>query len=100
MQLVYSNENRIFVMNAKNQLENAGISVQLKNEYCSSGVTAGNLVWPELWVKEEDHATADQVLQQKQDEKIEEWLCETCGENNPASLNQCWCCQTIAKNAE
>ncbi len=54
MKLVYTNENRFIVNNAKNIVEAAGITVTLKNEFSVGGI--GELsafdAWLELWVVE------------------------------------------------
>ena len=52
MRLLYTNENRLIVSNAKNIVEDAGIDVVLRNEFAVGGM--GELAvfdtWLELWV--------------------------------------------------
>ena len=52
MKLVYTNENRMIVGNAKNILEGHGIETILKNEYAQGAVGEISAfdAWPELWV--------------------------------------------------
>jgi hypothetical protein len=97
MKLVYTHENRFFVFNAKNIVENAGIDVVLKNEYAAGGI--GDLApieaWPELWVlSEADYDTAVNIIEKafKKDARAD-WVCPNCGEKNDAAFELCWQCQ-------
>jgi len=98
MKLIYSNENQFLVNNAKNILENNHIEVTLKNEFASgaAGVLAPLDTWVELWlVNDIDEEQAKQVLAKalkQQDEH--DWLCPQCQENNDASFELCWQCQS------
>ena len=52
MKLIYTNENRIMVLNVKNVLMSHGIDVRLNNEFASSasGGLAPFDTWPEVWL--------------------------------------------------
>ena len=52
MKLIYTNENRIMVMNVKNVLDNNGYLVIVNNEFASSasGGLAPFDTWPEVWL--------------------------------------------------
>ena len=97
MKLVYTNENRFLVANARNVLQNAGIAVSLKNEFAVGGV--GDLApidaWLELWVLEDkDYQQALQIINSALSNKdSEEWVCPYCNEKNDASFEFCWSCQ-------
>ena len=98
MKLVYTNENRFFVNNVKNILENAGIKVLLKNEFTSSviGEVSPTDGWLELWVANGmEHKTAKKIIQDRfsQQESVD-WQCSHCSEKNDASFDFCWQCQT------
>ncbi len=97
MKLIYTNENRFLVHNAKNILENSGVSVTLKNEFASGG--AGDLVvfetWLELWVDDADYDKAMQVVEALgSSENSNDWVCSQCNETNDASFEICWKCQS------
>lgn len=111
MKLIYTHENRFFVSNAKNILENAGVSVYLKNEYAAGA--AGDLspfdAWLELWVlDDEQYEKAISVIQPykatwekssrdkrvfgRHDNSAADWLCQKCHEKNDPSFELCWYC--------
>ncbi|MDE1463720.1 DUF2007 domain-containing protein [Spartinivicinus poritis] len=98
MKLIYTNENRFLVSNAKNLVENSGIAVTLKNEYAAGGM--GDLspldTWLELWVVDDsDYEKAVQVIESSLSSvDSEEWNCNNCNEKNDASFEFCWSCQT------
>ena len=99
MKTVYTHENNALVQNAKNLLENEGISVVFKNEFASGG--AGDLVptetWPEICViNPNDYEKAMETLKSlssKQDQP--DWTCEKCYEPNGAMFDSCWNCQSL-----
>ena len=97
MKLVYTNENRLLVGNAKNLLEAESIDVFLKNEFAQSGIgeTSPIDTWPELWVLNDgDYDRAVTILENSLSaESAPEWVCEKCGETNDASFEVCWNCQ-------
>ncbi|SMF00928.1 Putative signal transducing protein [Alteromonadaceae bacterium Bs31] len=96
MKVIYTAENRLLVGNAQNLLEQAGISVFLKNEHAASGVGELSAIdsWPELWVDEADFSKAKAVIEPLfSDEVLASWQCEECGEENEASFEVCWQCQ-------
>jgi hypothetical protein len=96
MKLIYTNENRFLVTNAKNLLENAGIEVVLRNEFAAGG--AGDLspfdTWLELWVEDLDYEKSLQVIKYSSgsDDDVE-WVCDNCHETNDAAFDFCWSCQ-------
>lgn len=97
MKTVYTHENNALVQNAKNLLENEGISVVFKNEYASGG--AGDLVptetWPELCVIDKgDYEKAVEILKTLTNLQNEpDWNCQQCNEPNGATFESCWNCQ-------
>ena len=100
MKLIYTNENRYLVHNIQNIVENAAISIMLKNEFAAGA--AGDLVphetWLELWViNDDDYENAikaiDNAFSQQGDA---EWICPKCQEPNNASFDFCWQCQHSA----
>ena len=96
--MVYTNENRFLVSNAKNILELQGIDVTLKNEFASSviGEVSAFDAWVEIWVlKDTDYEEACRIIENslsKEDDK--EWVCTSCNEKNDASFETCWNCQS------
>ncbi|MBV1908456.1 MAG: DUF2007 domain-containing protein [Kangiellaceae bacterium] len=93
MKQVYTNENRLLAMNSKNRLENAGINVRLKNEYCSDGATPGHQAWLELWVDDGDYQDSLEVLKTALSDCSTEWTCQSCKEENSGEFKICWNCQ-------
>lgn len=97
MKLVYTHPNPLMVENAKNICTNAGLAVELRNQFASGG--AGELApistWPELWVqRERDYPQAVALIQQAfTGEEEGEWTCPACGEQNSAAFELCWHCQ-------
>lgn len=103
MKLVYTNENRLLVGNAKNILEAQDIELLVKNEFASGamGEISPFDTWLELWVLQDtDYDKAVAVLATALSEKNSiEWTCDECKELNDASFEFCWQCQRI-KNSE
>lgn len=95
--MIYTNENRFLVANAKNILESNGINVIIKNEFASSamGEISAFDSWVEIWVIDDsDYERAFTIIESslsKQD--AIEWRCGQCAENNDASFELCWNCQ-------
>ncbi len=100
MRMVYTNDNRMLVGNARNILEAAGIELFVKNEF--SGGVIGELsafdAWVELWVKNDaDYPRACEVLARAlSDRDAADWLCSCCGESHNAAFEFCWRCQNDA----
>jgi hypothetical protein len=98
MKMVYTNENRFLVSNAKNILELQGIDVTLKNEFASSviGEVSAFDAWVEIWVLNgDDYQQACNIIESslsKEDDA--EWVCASCKEINDASFETCWNCQS------
>ena len=102
MKLIYTQENRILVENAKNILQQAGLHIAVKNGYTAGG--AGDLspadTWLELWVADEEYESA-QVLLAPLNEPVptSAWLCAHCDEENAATFDVCWQCQSDRPSA-
>jgi len=97
MKMVYTNENRFLVANAKNILESQGVAVTLKNEFASSvvGEVSAFDAWVEIWVlNDDDYQIACNIIESSlSKEGDEEWVCTGCKEVNDASFESCWNCQ-------
>lgn len=93
MRLVYTNESTILVLNAKNLLDNEGISTSVKNEHSATGGHV-NFVHMELWVNQDsDHERAINLLASiEKNAHLEDWKCAACEEENDASFDICWNC--------
>jgi len=98
VKLLYTNENRYVVHNIQNIVENAGITIMLKNEFAAGA--AGDLVphetWLELWVVEDDDFDKAKKLIDSSFSKHTDpsWTCSQCNEKNDASFDFCWNCQS------
>jgi len=95
MKLVYTSEDRFLVINAKNKLEDAGITVALSNEFAAGG--AGELspldAWVELQVvNDDDYDQAVELLAQTSANQAD-WQCKSCNEANEGTFEICWNCQ-------
>jgi putative signal transducing protein len=99
MKLLYTHENRFLVSNVQNLVQNAHITIMLKNEF--AGGAAGDLVphetWLEIWVNDEDFDTATAVISSSFSKQNDiDWTCVKCNEINDASFDFCWSCQSEA----
>ncbi len=95
MKLIYTNENRALVNNAKNIVEKVEIAVVLKNEHASAGMHP-QYIFLELWVinnsdTEKTISLLDLSLNQESSIK---WICNICNEENDGLFELCWNCQT------
>lgn len=96
MRLLYTNDNRLIVANARNIVEAAGIGVVLKNEYAAGGI--GELsafdAWVELWVTDDsNYDRASRLLKNAfSAENAVPWTCSNCNESNDPSFDLCWNC--------
>jgi len=97
MKMVYTNDNRFIVANARNILEAHNIDVLLKNEHASSviGEVSAFDAWLEIWVRNDsDYKRAVDVIECSLSEAgAIEWICDHCSEQNDASFETCWNCQ-------
>lgn len=97
MKLIFTQQDRLLVNNARNIVESAGIETVLKNEYAAGA--AGDLspfdTWLELWVvNDADYVDAMKIIEAISSNKSEgDWVCANCGERNDASFDICWQCQ-------
>lgn len=94
MKQIYTNENRLLAMNSKNVLENAGITVKIKNEHTSGSAIPGHQVWLELWVNDADYERSVELLKSCDSDETKNWVCAKCGEENAESFEVCWNCQS------
>lgn len=97
MKMVYTHENSLLVGNARNLLEQAGITVIMKNEFTSGGTGELSFLdtWPEIWVLDNaDYPRAVRVIETAlSDNAADDWVCNSCGEHNDPSFQLCWQCQ-------
>lgn len=97
MKMVYTNENRFIVANARNILESHGMNLILKNEFASSviGEVSAFDAWVEIWVTDDsDYEEACRIIEGSLSKESEmEWVCKQCKEENDASFEICWNCQ-------
>ena len=97
MKMIFTNENRFIVSNAKNILESHGIDVILKNEFSSSviGEVSAFDAWVQIWVSNDsDYENAYQIIGSSLSaEDAVEWICKKCKEDNDAAFEVCWNCQ-------
>lgn len=103
MKLIYTHPNRLIVENIKNVLENAGLKVQLQNQYAGGGV--GELApidaWPEVWLeRERDELQANALIEKIKTDAESEWQCSNCGETNAGSFEVCWSCNFDRQHAD
>lgn len=101
MKIIYTHPNLFLVEHAKNLLQDAGIPVELRNQYAAGGIgdIAPINAWPELWLQrphQEDQAkeilaflTAKNLDPNAPDE---EWTCPHCQQTNTLPFLQCWAC--------
>ncbi len=99
MKLVYENENRALLYSVKNRLELEGIECHMKNEYASTtgGSSLGISNTLELWViNDSDFETARLTIETQLAKSVNkcEWACSQCNEENDASFESFWKCQT------
>lgn len=96
MRMVFSNENRFIVANAKNILEAHGFTLFINNEHAAGvvGELSAFDAWLELWVvNDADYDRACEVLKRAlSDRNASSWQCEHCHEENDASFELCWHC--------
>ena len=102
MKMVYSNENRFFVIFVKNLIETDGIDVFIKNEYAQGGVGEISAFdcWPEVWIVNDvdfDRAMEVVTLSQQRTNKPD-WICKQCSEENDVSFEVCWNCSSAENN--
>lgn len=99
MKLVYTHQNSIVVGLVQSALESKGISVELRNEMLSGA--AGELapidLWPQLWVEtERQYERVQPIINQfNQQQSQSTWHCNSCNEDNEATFEVCWRCQSI-----
>lgn len=98
MRQIYTNEFFVLANNSKNRLEAEGIHVEFRNEFASgAALGGGHVVWPELWVEDEDYDRALKILEAVPAEaQLKEWVCPNCKEKNPGNFTICWKCQAEA----
>ena len=96
MKLIYTNENRIMVLNVKNVLMSHGLDVVLNNEFASSasGGLAPYDTWHEVWLlNNDDFDKAKKVIDSiTLESNLDNWHCKNCQEENNQSFDFCWNC--------
>ena len=98
MKIVYSNESILLVHNMKNLIEAQKIEVFIKNEYSQGAVGEISAfdTWPEVWVAND--SDFDQVMEivntSQSSSNAVDWTCKECAEENDASFEICWKCQS------
>lgn len=96
MMLIYTHENNLMVVNARNYLVVNGIETELRNEFASGGLGELSAIdtWPELWVNAAHYAEAKRLISAlSQPEEGTPWQCEACRETNEPAFELCWNCQ-------
>ena len=98
MKMVYSNESSFLVNNTKNLIEAEGINTFIKNEFSQGAMGEVSVFdsWPELWIFDDsDLARALEIVTLSQNSvNKSDWICLQCSEENPASFDLCWNCQS------
>ena len=98
MKKMYANENRFLVINVKNIIESYGIDTILKNEFAQGaiGEISAFDAWPEIWVlNDNDYERALDIIEKSISNASDvEWVCKVCNEENDASFEICWSCQS------
>ena len=96
MKLIYTNENRIMVLNVKNVLMRHDLEVTLNNEFASSasGVLAPFDTWPEVWLlNDNDFEKAKKIIDSiSLESNLDSWEFQNCKELNDQSFDFCWSC--------
>lgn len=101
MKHVYTHDNIVVLHSVKNVLALNDIESFVKNEHTVPvGAQHGiNNTFHELWlVDAQDFDKATALIQNTLEnaESGESWLCSHCSEENDASFEICWKCQTAA----
>lgn len=98
--MVYTCENHFLANNAKNIVECSGIATFLKNEFAQGAVGEISAFdsWPEVWVVDDnDFEQAKAIIASSENvASMDNWICNHCYEENDASFELCWQCQTEA----
>jgi hypothetical protein len=99
MKLVYTNESSLLVSNVKNIIEAQEIAVFVKNEYAQGAVGEISAfdTWPEIWVaNDSDFDRVMEIVNASQEGSTNavDWTCIKCAEENDASFEICWKCQS------
>ncbi len=79
------------------RLRFAGIEVELNQQNQSAALGELPMVYPEVWIRDEDDLERASALVSKHEARSSasqaEWHCKHCGEVNPGSFEACWLCQ-------
>ena len=98
MRKIFTDENLALVWCVRNELENAGISCDLRNDVL--GGAAGEIptteCWPEIWIDEQqDLARAENLVMESMRLRQKPgagWRCGVCGEDHGGQFSTCWNC--------
>lgn len=102
MKKLFSSPDSAEVELVKNMLANAGIVCEVRNADVSRIVPAPSF-YAELWVSEETHPKAVEVLESLQRPAAAQagtWTCPSCGEVIEGQFSSCWKCGAVQKPAE
>jgi len=106
MKKIYQDKDFAKVGYYKTILEENGVPAMLKNEHLNGlfgDVVSIPVFHPSIYVKDNYAEEAVKILQEyeqsweERQEIVEDWLCSSCGEENPKGFEACWNCQTEYK---
>ena len=96
MKRLYDAANRIDAFLLRDRLLHANIDAHVFNQHMEavSGDVPFGVAGPQVWVDDEDHARATDVLRSFEAERGRSGSvpCTQCGEENPATFELCWKC--------
>ena len=102
MKRVYTTDSVPMTWHVRNVLEQHDIETTVKNDklYSISGEVPFTECMPEVWVNSSlNYKRAEQIISELETSaEIEgdDWTCGGCGENNTATFDICWNCQSEA----
>lgn len=86
-------------------LHGLNIPVHISDEHTHSLQAANPMAFPALWVEDEydsnyvrTHIREFLENETGQNEILEAWTCQTCGESNPGNFGSCWQCGADRNN--
>ena len=97
MKLVYTHPNSMIIGSFASLLNQEGIETEIRNDILggATGEIAPGETWIELWALNDAEANAAiELIERVQAEpEREDWLCNVCQADNPATFEICWQCQ-------
>ncbi len=94
MHKIFSSPDDVEVELIKNMLADADVPCEVRNGEVSRVVPAPPF-YEELWVSDEDHARAVELLDSWKSAaaaRPEAWVCPACGERIEGQFSTCWKC--------